>query len=225
HYRGAFAAATKTIYIENQHPGQLVLLRLLATALKRGVRVVMVVPGIPMRAIYQAAAEVSALAVSDRVDEHRYGPTFRALAELATFPNFTLVALARSDPDGAGGWRHREIYTHAKLAIVDGAWVTVGSANLVDLSLDYDHSELNASAWGEATALPLLRTLVGEHSDRDCDTCTDNQALEHLVSLARESRQSLLAGGPVVGGCYALDAARYALGPPLTAREPDGKSP
>ncbi len=213
HYRGAFAAATKTIYLENQHPGQLVLLRLLAAALRRGVRVVMVVPGVPMAAIYRAAAEVEAL--GDNYDEHRYGPTFHALASLGQYPTFTLVALARSDRDGSG-WTHREIYTHAKLCIVDGAWVTLGSANFVDLSLDYDHSELNASAWGEATALPLLRTLVAEHTDRPCDGCTDIEAVTSLATTARKSRKSLLHGGPVVGGCYALDPARYALDPPLT---------
>ncbi|MCA9660439.1 MAG: hypothetical protein KC486_18995 [Myxococcales bacterium] len=218
HYRGAFAAAQRTIYIENQHPGQLVLLRLLAAALDRGVRVVMVVPGDPMAAIYRAAAEVAALAAQGRADEHRYGPTFQALAALGRRPGFTLVALARSDAAPSGGWTHREIYTHAKLAIVDGAWLTLGSANLVDLSLDFDHSELNASVWGEATAGPLLRTLVAEHGDRSVEAMDDVQALTHLAELARASRASLVAGGPVLAGCYALDPARYGLDAPLTRR-------
>lgn len=228
HYRRAFAAARRTIYLENQHPGEASLLHALAQALARGVRVVMIVPGAPMRAICQASAEVAALARSGRADEHRYGPTFQRLAALARDPNFTLAALARSDPGEPGTpWRHREIYNHAKLCIVDGAWMTLGSANLVDLSLHRDHTELNASVWGRNTCLPLLRRLVAEHmhehgdeptefADNDAGDGSDSEALDALARVARASRASLVAGGPVLGGCYALDAARYGQDPPLT---------
>ena len=211
HYRGAFAAATRTIYLENQHPGQLELLDALAAALARGVRVMMIVPGEPMAAIDQVRAEVEALAALGRADEHRYGPTFMRLAALAEQPNFTLAALCRSDPDGAGGWRLREIYTHAKLCIVDGEWLTLGSANFVDLSLDADHSELNAAVWGASTAMPLLRALGSEHSDEDLGELDDVEVLERLAKLARASQASVLAGGPVLGGCRALDPSRYGL--------------
>jgi cardiolipin synthase len=211
HYRDAFAGAKRTIYLENQHPGQHELLLLLAAALARGVAVVMIVPGDPMRAIYRARAEVEALAAAGRADEHRYGPTFLALMALAEHPGFTLVALARSEDN-----QHREIYTHAKLCIVDGEWLTLGSANFVDLSLDADHSELNATIWGADTAMPLLRSLCSEHTDQDLSGHDDVEALAHLATLARASRASLVAGGPVLGGCYALDPARYGLDPPLT---------
>lgn len=215
HYRDAFRSATRTIYLENQHPGQHELLSLLTAALARGVAVVMIVPGDPMTAIYHVRAEVEALAAVGRADEHRYGPTFRALAALADHPCFTLAALARSDA-GPSHWQHREIYTHAKLCIVDGEWLTLGSANFVDLSLDADHSELNATVWGAATAMPLLRSLCSEHSEQDLSHLDDRDALARLAELARASRASLLAGGPVLGGCYALDPVRYALDPPLT---------
>ncbi|MCA9694343.1 MAG: hypothetical protein KC636_32455 [Myxococcales bacterium] len=218
HYRGAFAAARRTIYMENQHPGQLSLLRELAAALARGVRVVIVVPGDPMTAIYKAAAEVAAL--GERAASHRYGPTFHALAALGAHPGFTLIALARSDRDADGRLRHREIYTHAKLCIVDGAWLTLGSANFVDLSLDADHSELNASVWGAETATPLLRALVAEHSDRDASDLDDVAALERIAAVARASRRSVMAGGPVLAGCYALDPAGYGRAPPITASRP-----
>ena len=218
HYRRAFAGARRTIYIENQHAGEASLLAGLAEALARGVRVVMVVPGDPMAAIYRASAEVAALARSGRADEHRYGPVFQRLAALARDPNFTLAALARSDPGAPDepAWRHREIYNHAKLCVVDGAWMTLGSANFVDLSLQRDHSELNASVWGHETCLPLLRRLVAEHTDERIDDLDDLAALAALTRVARASRASLLAGGPVLGGCYALDPARYGQDPPLT---------
>jgi cardiolipin synthase len=217
HYRDAFGSATRTIYLENQHPGQHELLLLLAAALARGVSVVMIVPGDPMAAIYHVRAKVEALAAAGKADEHRYGPTFRALAALADHPRFTLVALARSDAhESGGGWQHREIYTHAKLCIVDGEWLTLGSANFVDLSLDADHSELNATVWGAATAMPLLRSLCSEHADQDLAELDDRDALTRLGQLARASRASLVVGGPVLGGCYALDPTRYGLDPPLT---------
>ena len=219
HYRGAFAAARRTIYLENQHPGQLDLLRALAAALARGVEVVLVVPGDPMAAIYRAAREVAALD-GPAAAAHRYGPTFAALASLAAWSNFTLIALARSDPKPEGGWRHREIYTHAKLAIVDGCWLTLGSANFVDLSLDADHSELNASVWGEALAGSLLRSLIAEHGDGEVEGESGVELLRGLAARARASRASLRGGGPVLGACYALDPVRYGLDGPLTASSP-----
>jgi len=208
HYQRAFAAARRSIHLENQHPGEASLLQALAQALARGVHVTMLVPGAPMRAIRQAATEVAALARDGHADQHRYGPVFHNLATLADHPNFTLVALARSDPDETS-WSHREIYNHAKLCIVDGEWLTLGSANLVDLSLHRDHTELNASVWGRETCLPLLRRLVAEHTDAATAELDDVALLELLARVARASRASLTAGGPVLGGCYALDPARY----------------
>lgn len=215
HYREAFAAARRTIYIENQHPGEASLLALLDLALARGVRVVMVVPGDPMTAIYRARAEVAALAAEGRAEAHRYGPTFLQLAALARHPGFTLAALARSDPGEAGAWVHREIYTHAKLCVVDGEWATLGSANFVDLSLTRDHTELNATFRGREVCMSLLRRLVAEHTEREAPD-DDVAALDTIAGVARASRASLVGGGPVQGGVYALDPARYGLDRPLT---------
>ena len=205
HYRGAFAAARRTIYIENQHPGESSLLALLDQALTRGVRVVMVVPGEPMSAIVRASLEVAALPPSRRA-EHRYGITFERLAALARHPGFTLLALARDD---------REIYTHAKLCIVDGEWATLGSANLVDLSLTRDHSELNATFWGRETCMPLLRRLIAEHTDAAAPD-DDLDALDEIARIARDSRDSRDRGGPGLAGCHALDPTRYGQAPART---------
>ncbi len=222
HYRGAFAAARRTIYLENQHPGECSLLALLEQALERGVQVVLLVPGEPMAAIQRAAVEVAALPADSRAARHRYGATFERLANLGRHPGFTMLALARSDADPAGTWLHREIYTHAKLCIVDGEWATLGSANFVDLSLTRDHSELNASFWGRETCMPLLRQLITEHTDQEAPD-DDLAALAAITNLARASRNSLVSGGPVLGGCYALDPARYGQDPPLTARPTRGR--
>ncbi len=206
HYHRAFAAARRSIYIENQHPGEATLLRALADALARGVHVVMVVPGAPMPAIVRASLEVAALTHLGRADEHRYAAAFHGLAALAAHPGFTLVALARGEPP-------RDIYNHAKLCIVDGAWMTVGSANFVDLSLAPDHTELNASVWGRDVCLPLLRTLTNEHSDIDTRGLDDRAAIDALARVARASTTSLHHGGPLRGGCRALDPTRYGQDP------------
>jgi phosphatidylserine/phosphatidylglycerophosphate/cardiolipin synthase-like enzyme len=209
HYRDAFASARRTIYLENQHPGEPSLLAALDEALRRGVHVVMVVPGEPMPAIIHASREVAArLAAGDA--SHRYASAFRGLAGLAAHPSFTLVALARSDATRAG-WSHREIYVHAKLCIVDGAWATLGSANFVDLSLLPDHTELNATFWGESTCLPLLRQLVLEHTN--IETSDDLSALTTIAAHARAGAASRAAGGPI-HGCYAIDPTRYGQDPP-----------
>lgn len=210
HYLNAIEGARRTIYIENQHPGEHSILMALERALRRGVQVAMVVPAEPMGAICAAAAEVERL--GEGFAGHRYGATFRRLAALQQYEGFTLAALARSDPDGA----HREIYTHAKLCVVDGAWLTIGSANLVDLSMLADHTELNASIWDGRVALALLCQLVHEHTG--VEATDDVAAVAALAGSARASRESLLGGGAVLVGCYALDAGRYGLDPPLTAR-------
>jgi len=215
HYRDAFASARRTIYLENQHPGEPSLLAALDEALRRSVHVVMVVPGEPMPAVVHASREVAArLAAGDA--SHRYTPAFRGLASLAAHPNFTLVALARSDATPTG-WSHREIYVHAKLCIVDGAWATLGSANFVDLSLLPDHTELNATFWGESSCLPLLRQLVLEHTS--LETSDDRSALATITAHARAGSASRAAGGPI-HGCYALDPTCYGQHPLSTAPEP-----
>lgn len=203
HYLGAIRGAVRTIYIENQHPGELAILTEIEGALRRGVRVAMIVPAAPMGAIVQAGREVAALGTNAHT--HRYGPTFTRLAGLGEYQHFTLAALARSDRVG-DGWRVREIYTHAKLCVVDGAWATCGSANLVDLSMLADHTELNASFWGAATCMPLLRTLVAEHTG--VAAADDVAALDAIATAARAGAASRAAGGPV-DGCHALDPRGY----------------
>ena len=62
---------------------------------------------------------------------------------------------------GLGESGIRTLYVHSKTCIVDGEWATVGSANLVDLSLMPNHTEMNVAFWDGATALGLLNELTG----------------------------------------------------------------
>lgn len=198
-YRAAFDAARSSIYIESQHPGERALLEALGRALARGVEVFYLVPGEPMAAIAQARAESRR-----RGMEAPYAATFAALDALAGHPGMTLARLAIADEDSG---RHREVYVHSKLAIVDGAWLTCGSANLVDLSLARDHTELNLCAWDAAGALGLLRRLAEEHGER---SFADASAAEIVAALAALARANAAREGPPYDGrLFALDPAGY----------------
>ena len=176
----AFAAAARTVYIENQHPGEASLLGEIDSALQRGVAVFYLLPGEPMGAIRREKAAMSS----------RYAETFRRLAALGRHPRFTLAALRSATGP---------VYVHAKVCIVDGAWLTGGSANLVDLSLCADHTELNLSLWHAPTALALLQQLAAEHTHRSQEGHSDDAILQALQDAARRQQ----------GHLYALDPARY----------------
>ena len=149
-YLAAIDAARHGIYIENQFLASAEALERLAAAVARGVEVVFVLPGTPM-------AEVRAARV-----EPRAAPFFAGLAALGAQPGFTLAGLAASD--GAG--RLHDVYVHAKMMLVDDAWGTIGSTNLMTRSFHAD-TELNASFWDAATVRGLRVALLREHLEVD----------------------------------------------------------
>ena len=63
---------------------------------------------------------------------------------------------------GTGG---RAVYVHAKIGIVDDAWLTVGSANLNEHSL-FNDTEMNVVTHDEALARATRLRLWSEHLDR-----------------------------------------------------------
>ena len=200
-YMEAFEGARSWIYLENQHPGEERLLEALERALERGVRVLMVVPGEPMEAIVREKRRAEA------GEETRYRGTFEALGRLGRFEHFCLASLARWDSPATGGVE--EIYVHAKVAVVDGAWVTCGSANLVDLSLCRDHTELNAACEGEAAAMQALDALLGAHLAGPAPG-PGLGMIEAGTAEARANARRRAAGEPGGGVLVALDPAGYA---------------
>ena len=194
-YQAAFRAARRTIYIENQHPGELQLLRLMHEALARGVHIIQVVPEEPMGAIYDERT---------RGPASPYAATFAWFERLREHDGFTLVGYAQ-------GPTYRPVYVHAKVCIVDGEWVTCGSANLVDLSLSRDHTELNAAFWHRPTGLAMLEALLGEHGPLELSGGDDLVYLQRAASLARENAARRSRGEPMRGLANALDPRTYAL--------------
>jgi phosphatidylserine/phosphatidylglycerophosphate/cardiolipin synthase-like enzyme len=137
-YEQAIDAAERSIYIENQAipiPG---LARRLEKALARGVDVLMLVPAIPEEGVYAARQDPSRRAL------------FEGLEALARHPNFRLAGIPA--------------YVHAKLMIVDEAWLTIGSCNLHRYSMG-GHSEMNASIWDAIIARDLREALRRKHTD------------------------------------------------------------
>jgi phosphatidylserine/phosphatidylglycerophosphate/cardiolipin synthase-like enzyme len=144
-YLCAIDAAREWIYVENQfffsHP----IFERIDAALRRGVAVTVVVPGRPLPEVYDA--------------RRRHPRLFEALRELGRHERFTLAAPTATGDDGV----RRDVYVHAKLAIVDGAWMTVGSANLERSSLERA-TEMNVACWDAAVADGLHRELRAEHA-------------------------------------------------------------
>jgi len=114
------------------------------------------------------------------------------------------------------------IYVHAKVAVIDDAWITLGSANLNEHSL-FNDTEMNLVShdrdlargtrlrlWSEHLELPVDRIptdptqaideLWKPISQEQLDRRSEGQALTHrLVRLPHVSRRSSRAFGPFSG--------------------------
>src|SRR5262249_37352736 len=80
-------------------------------------------------------------------------PVFAMLDALGRHPNFLMAAL---------GGAERDIYVHAKVAVVDDEWATIGSANAMIRSFLAD-TELNVTTWDADIARGLRHDLMAEH--------------------------------------------------------------
>jgi phosphatidylserine/phosphatidylglycerophosphate/cardiolipin synthase-like enzyme len=191
-YLAAIAAARRTLYIENQVIASPVIADALRTALDRGVEVVFLVPGDPHPAFVEAR------------ENPRAAFLFEKLEQLGHYPNFTLAAIAGSR--GAG--RYQEIYVHAKIALVDDAWATIGSTNIVERSFRRD-TELNASFWHAPTVRALREELLQEHLGRDTSGLDDRVALRLYREIALRNRDRRARREPLEGLAYALEPRDY----------------
>jgi phosphatidylserine/phosphatidylglycerophosphate/cardiolipin synthase-like enzyme len=142
-YRRAFASAQQLIYIENQFlwsPEIVAVLRqkLLAPP-SDDFRVLMLLPAKAALGTDDTRGQLGALLGADH-DKRLLACTIYSRAG------------ARSSP----------IYVHAKLAVVDDRWLTVGSANLNDHSL-FNDTELNLAVYDSEIAQGTRQRLWAEH--------------------------------------------------------------
>ena len=196
-YLAAIAGARDYVYIEDQVLLSRVVLVALREALERGVLVMASVPGDPMPELAAARAHPGIAA------------GYEALASLAAYDGFCLSAPAVRRP-----WGVEEVYVHAKTAVVDDVWATIGSTNLVFSSFQGD-TEMNLSFWDAgsgagAVARSLRVRQVDEQGGFDSEAMDGRTALARLIGVARENASSRAGGGSWNGFACAIDPAGWA---------------
>ncbi len=191
-YRRALDSARTSIYIEDQAIGAPEVVDRLKSALERGVEVVFLVPKDVNREMAAGRSDPNSKAFFD------------SLAALGDHDNFTLACIAQSLPGGG----HQNIYVHAKIALVDDVWCTIGSANVGNRSF-YGDTELNASFWHGPTVSALRRELLLEHLAIDTAGKSDVEALRLYAEIARGNVARYAAGEKLAGLAFAVDPSTY----------------
>ncbi|OFX01687.1 MAG: hypothetical protein A3D94_16660 [Alphaproteobacteria bacterium RIFCSPHIGHO2_12_FULL_66_14] len=193
-YVRAIDAARRTIYLENQAIPIMEIASPLVRALERGVDVVLLVPAKPEAYVFAAR--------NDPAER----PRFEGVELLGRYPNFLLAGIAgrdAHDPD--------PLYVHAKLMIVDDAWVTIGSCNLHAFSLT-GHCEMNASIWDKTVARDLLCRLVSLRVGEDTAALDDRAALGLYRRVGDDNRRRMERGEAMRKGlAVTLRPERYGV--------------
>ncbi|HYC53556.1 MAG TPA: phosphatidylserine/phosphatidylglycerophosphate/cardiolipin synthase family protein [Candidatus Binatia bacterium] len=193
-YLAAVDAAERTIYLENQILLCPFLLERMEAALQRGVDVTVLVPALAMPEIC-------------RVRTHpRVKPVFDMLDAFADYENFLLAGLG-SNRAGGG---YDDIYVHAKLALIDDEWTTIGSANAMFRSFRGD-TEMNVTFWDQAATRELRRELFAEHLGEPINGIDDRAALAFYRERAIENRRRRDDGKPMRGQVFAMAPSEWAV--------------
>jgi phosphatidylserine/phosphatidylglycerophosphate/cardiolipin synthase-like enzyme len=179
-YTRALRSARSLVYLENQFLWSPEIVRILAEKLRDppsdDFRLVVLLPATPNNGADDTRGQLGVLADAD-ADAHRF------LA--ATIHSRTGRVVA-------------PLYVHAKVGIVDDAWLTVGSANLNEHSL-FNDSEMNVVACDAALARDTRLRLWAEHLELGvADVGGDPaQVVDELWRpIAGEQRSRLLDGAP-----------------------------
>jgi phosphatidylserine/phosphatidylglycerophosphate/cardiolipin synthase-like enzyme len=191
-YVAAIEGAKRSIYIEDQTIASPGIIERLDAALERGVEVVFLVPGNAHPQFAEARKNP------------KLAPLFEPLHALGRFEHFCLAGIASN----AGSAEYHDVYVHAKIALVDDAWATIGSANVADRSFRGD-TELNASFWHRPTVRALRVELLLEHLGADTAELDDAAALRLYRERARKNAAARSQGRPLDGLAFEIDPARY----------------
>jgi phosphatidylserine/phosphatidylglycerophosphate/cardiolipin synthase-like enzyme len=148
-YLRAFRAAERLVYLESQFLWSPELTFALAAKLRNppsdDFRVIALLPSHPNNGADDSRGQVGLLVDAD---EEAGGPT-----------RFLACTLFQPGPGG------NPVYVHSKAAVIDDAWLTVGSANLNEHSL-FNDSEANVVVRDEALAREARLRLWEEHLER-----------------------------------------------------------
>ena len=149
-FLSAIGAAQRYIYVEDQYFDARTLLPSIADACRRGVRVIAVIPGAQDPQSGEAA------------------PT-RALTQ--PVKECVVDKLSRAERSNLAVWQLAGVFVHAKVILIDDEFVSIGSANFADRSIEnvvsdkpgFD-SELTVAAVSTSTLVSDLRVkLWAEH--------------------------------------------------------------
>ncbi len=210
-YANAFNNIQHFVYLENQYlwlrsytgidisllgedsPEMEKNLNLLRAALERGATMTIILPDHPNvgRAFSDAGLHRLRTQVSNAVEEGRLHA-------------FTLASSASMND----GIHYRPIYVHAKVAIVDDLWSTVGSANLNNRGMR-DDTEMNVATLDHTLAHGLRLMLQGEHLG--LVEMQDMFALSRLLGRQKQTQAEQEQGAA------ALRTLITTLGDPLVA--------
>ena len=128
---------------------------------------------------------------------------------------------ASDERDSAGHIAYRPVYVHAKVAIVDDTWWTVGSANLNSRGLHSD-AEINVSVLDAITAHDLRLRLWLEHlQPASAERATlemPSAGLAAMRASAQANLERVRRGEPLVGHMlpYVADEEAQRLGLPFS---------
>jgi len=229
-YAAAIQQAQHTIYIENQHLAHAPTIELLCQALERGVEVIAVVPGVRLeqhmkhwmapwvhaglgwmtgRCLEGFARSYSWWQGGSTPLTHQWEqPFLHSLPRLQQYRNFTLVGLLLERPSGL-----HSLYVHSKLLVVDDEFLTAGSANMVHLSFDCDHTEVNAAVWSADVAQEMRERLFSEHMGipREQLPSSTQEQFSQFRALAHENAKRIRKRQSLHGRVHAMDARSYGV--------------
>jgi phosphatidylserine/phosphatidylglycerophosphate/cardiolipin synthase-like enzyme len=146
-YARALRSARTLIYLESQFLWSPELVEILAEKLRHppadDFRLVVLLPARPNNGADSTRGQLGVLADADGGNRRFLAATLRARSGGLTGP----------------------LYVHAKVGIVDDAWITIGSANLNDHSM-FNDSEMNVVACDPSLARETRLRLWAEHLER-----------------------------------------------------------
>ena len=197
-YVRALRGAQRLVYLESQFLWSPEIVEILAAKLREPpadeFRVVVLLPAKPMNGADDTRGQLGVLAdAAERGGDER---------------RFLACTLFQPGPDG------EPVYVHAKIGIVDDAWLTIGSANLNEHSL-FNDTEVNVVLRDESFVRAARLRLWSEHLERPAaelggDPCrvvddvwhalaeerSEDRKLRKLLHISRRSRALL---GPLNG--------------------------
>ena len=176
-YRRALSSARHLIYIENQFLWSPEIVEILRQKLlappEDDFRVLLLLPAKAATGTDDTAGQLGALLEADRDDRLFASTVYSRVAS-----------------------ESRPVYVHAKLAIVDDRWLTVGSANLNDHSL-FNDTEVNLAVYDREIARSTRERLWAEHLEMPVSGVSGHPTtvIDELWKPRAEEQSRLRAAG------------------------------